>query len=108
MISGKISSGITGNIKIPGDKSISHRSIIIPSIANGISEVNNILMSDDISMKSLNYSTKENTIKAFSAGCNLVLHCNGNFKEMLIVAENSPFISKFIIKKTSQLYKILS
>ena len=48
MISDKISSGITGNIKIPGDKSISHRSIIIPSIANGISEVNNILMSDDV------------------------------------------------------------
>ena len=48
MISDKISSGITGNIKIPGDKSISHRSIIIPSISNGISEVNNILMSDDV------------------------------------------------------------
>ena len=48
MISDKISSGITGNIKIPGDKSISHRSIIIPSIAKGISEVNNILMSDDV------------------------------------------------------------
>ena len=68
----------------------------------------NILISDDISMKSLRYSIKENTIKAFSAGCNLVLHCNGNFKEMLTVAENSPFLSKFIIKKTSQFYKVLS
>mgnify|MGYP002013797878 CR=1 FL=1 len=48
MISNKINSGINGNIKIPGDKSISHRSIIIPSISNGISEVNNILMSDDV------------------------------------------------------------
>ena len=65
-------------------------------------------MSDDISMKSLKYSIKENTLKSFNAGCNLVLHCNGNYKEMLIVAKNSPFISKFIIKKTSQLYKILS
>jgi len=48
MISNKISSGINGNVKIPGDKSISHRSIIIPSISRGISEVNNILMSDDV------------------------------------------------------------
>ena len=48
MISNKISFGINGEIKIPGDKSISHRSIIIPSISRGISEVNNILMSDDV------------------------------------------------------------
>jgi beta-N-acetylhexosaminidase len=68
----------------------------------------NILMSDDISMKSLKYSIQKNTIRAFTAGCNLVLHCNGNFKEMLIVANNSPIVDKFIIKKTSQFYKILS
>jgi beta-N-acetylhexosaminidase len=67
-----------------------------------------ILISDDISMKGLKYSIKENTIRAFNAGCNLVLHCNGNYKEMLIVAENSPRLSKFITKKTSQFYRILS
>ena len=69
---------------------------------------NNILISDDISMKSLKYSIKQNTSKAFDAGCNLILHCNANYKEMVVVAKNSPLLSKFIIKKTSQLYKILS
>ncbi len=68
----------------------------------------NIIISDDISMKSLKYSIKLNTIKAFSAGCNLVLHCNANYKEMCIVAKNSPLLNKFIIKKTSQFYKFLS
>ena len=68
----------------------------------------NILISDDLSMKSLKGSLKENTIKTFKAGCNLVLHCNANQKEMKIVGKNSPFINKFIIKKTSQFYKILS
>ncbi len=68
----------------------------------------NILISDDLSMKSLKGPLKENTIKTFKAGCNLALHCNGNYKEMQIVAKNSPLISKFIIKKTSQFYKILS
>ena len=48
MISNKIKHGILGNINIPSDKSISHRSIIIPSISMGISEVNNLLMSDDV------------------------------------------------------------
>ena len=68
----------------------------------------NILISDDLSMKSLKNNMKENTIKAFEAGCNLVLHCNGNLNEMKIVGNNSPLISSFISKKTSQFYKILS
>ena len=59
-------------------------------------------------MKSLKYSVKENTIKALSAGCNLILHCNGNYQEMRTVAENSPIVDKFIIKKTSQFYNFLS
>ena len=33
---------------------------------------------------------------------------NGNLNEMRIVGNNSPLISPFIIKKTSQFYKILS
>ena len=84
-----------------------HSKKIIKLIRNNI-KYRNILMSDDISMKSLKNSIKDNTIRAFSAGCDLVLHCNGNYKEMLDVANNSPLISKFIIKKTSQFYKILS
>ena len=68
----------------------------------------NIIISDDLSMKSLKGTLKENTIKTFNAGCNLALHCNGFFKEMEIVGKNSPLIDKFILKKTSQFYKILS
>ena len=48
LISSKIYHGINGEIKIPGDKSISHRSIIIPSISNGVSEISNILKSEDV------------------------------------------------------------
>jgi beta-N-acetylhexosaminidase len=84
-----------------------HSKKIISLIRDKI-KFKNILISDDISMKGLKYSIKINTQKAFKSGCNLVLHCNGNYKEMLIVAENSPLLSKFILKKTSQFYKILS
>ena len=68
----------------------------------------NILISDDISMKALKGDIKTNTIKAISAGCNLVLHCNAKYKEMRTVAENTPLVDKFIIKKTSQFYNFLS
>ena len=84
-----------------------HSKKIIRLIRNNI-KFKNILISDDISMKSLKYSIKENTQRAFSAGCNLVLHCNGNYKEMLDVANNSPLVNTFIKKKTSQFYNILS
>ena len=67
----------------------------------------NLIMSDDISMKALKFSISKNTTQAFNAGCNLVLHCNGKYKEMLTVAKNSPLLSDFVIKKTSQLMNII-
>jgi len=84
-----------------------HSKKVINLIRNKI-KFKNILISDDISMKGLKFSIGKNTKKAFSAGCNIVLHCNAKFKEMMIVARNSPMVNKFIIKKTSQFYKILS
>ena len=68
----------------------------------------NLIITDDLSMKSLKYSLAENTKRAFEAGCNLALHCNGNIKEMTVIAENSPKVNSFIIKKTSEFYNNLS
>jgi len=67
----------------------------------------NLIMSDDISMKALKFSISKNTTQAFNAGCDIVLHCNGRYNEMLIVAKNSPLLSSFVIKKTSQLLNII-
>ena len=86
---------------------VTHSKKMIQLIRNDI-KFKSIIMSDDIAMRSLKSSIKVNTLKAFYAGCDLVLHCNGNINEMLVVANNSPLISKFIIKKTSQFYKIIS
>jgi len=93
--------------KIDQKNTVTHSKKMIKIIRNKIG-FKNILISDDLSMKSLKGTLKENTIKTFNAGCNLALHCNGNFKEMEIVGKNSPLVNKFISKKTSQFYKILS
>ena len=92
--------------KIDNKNTVTHSKKIIHLIRNKIG-FKNLLISDDLSMKSLKGNIKENTINTFKAGCNLALHCNGNLKEMEIVGKNSPLISKFIIKKTSQFYNIL-
>ena len=93
--------------KLDNNNTATHSKIVINYIRNKIG-FKNILISDDLSMKSLKGDLKTNTVKTFNAGCNIALHCNGNFNEMKIVAENSPLINSFIIKKTSQFYKILS
>tara|TARA_B100001121_G_scaffold309952_1_gene338731 strand:- start:3859 stop:4806 length:948 start_codon:yes stop_codon:yes gene_type:complete len=101
---------MTGHIifnKIDPINTVTHSKKIIRIIRDQI-KFKNILITDDISMKSLKGSLEDKTKKAFNAGCNLVLHCNGNLKEMNIVAKNSPKIDSFILKKTSQFYKILS
>ena len=92
--------------KIDPNNTVTHSKKMIKLIRNKMN-FKNILISDDLSMKSLKGTLKENTIKTFKAGCNLALHCNGNFEEMEIVGKNSPLIDKFISKKTSQFYKIL-
>ena len=93
--------------KIDNTNTVTHSKKLIKLIRKKIG-FRNILISDDLSMKSLKGTLKENTIMTFKAGCNLALHCNGNFKEMEVVGKNSPLINKFILKKTSQFYKILS
>lgn len=85
MISNKITSGINGEIKIPGDKSISHRSIIIPAISKGVSEINNILMSEDVlhtleAFKSLGVKiiNNKNKIIIYGNGLNSLRKTNKN------------------------------
>ncbi|WP_421731447.1 beta-N-acetylhexosaminidase [Brevundimonas sp.] len=47
---------------------------------------NGLLMSDDLSMKALSGSLTERAEAALKAGCDVVLHCNGDMAEMRAVA----------------------
>jgi len=73
MISNEINNGINGEPIIPGDKSISHRAVIIPSISNGICEISNILNSDDVkqtinAFKSMDVKIEQNYNKLIIYG----------------------------------------
>ncbi len=47
-ISSNKSSNLSGDIIVPGDKSISHRALIIGSMVTGILKIKNLLESDDV------------------------------------------------------------
>ena len=54
-----------------------------------------LLMSDDVSMKALSGDFASRTGAIFRAGCDIVLHCNGDMSEMVAVAaELSPLKGK--------------
>ncbi|HET8919629.1 MAG TPA: beta-N-acetylhexosaminidase [Xanthobacteraceae bacterium] len=54
---------------------------------------NGLLMSDDISMGALSGSLSQRTRAALTAGCDVVLHCNGVLSEMVEVAAAAPALA---------------
>ena len=59
---------------------------VISEIIRGEIGFTGTLMSDDISMKAIKLPLKVSASKALEAGCDIVLHCNGNINEMNEIA----------------------
>lgn len=52
-----------------------------------------LIMSDDLSMKALGGSFGVRTASALKAGCDVVLHCNGEMTEMKAIVRETPELS---------------
>ncbi|MBR9843970.1 MAG: beta-N-acetylhexosaminidase [Rhodobacteraceae bacterium] len=46
-----------------------------------------LIMTDDISMQALSGTLAERSRASIAAGCDVILHCNGDYDEMVVVAE---------------------
>ena len=66
---------------------------IIEQVIRGVIGFQGLLMSDDVSMNALSGSIAERTRAIFTAGCDMVLHCNGKLDEMREVAGQTPELS---------------
>jgi beta-N-acetylhexosaminidase len=66
---------------------------IIGEVIRDLIGFQGLLMSDDVSMNALSGSIAERTRAIFSAGCDVVLHCNGKLEEMRAVAAEAPELS---------------
>ncbi len=60
---------------------------VIDRVIRGHIGFQGILMTDDLSMKALHGGLAERTHAAFTAGCDIALHCNGEMAEMVQVAD---------------------
>ena len=63
---------------------------IIKDVIRGQMAFDGLLITDDLSMKALSGSFEQRTCDAFSAECDVVLHCNGDLAEMRSIARNAP------------------
>ena len=61
-----------------------------------------MLMSDDVSMNALAGSLAERTRAIVSAGCDMVLHCNGKLDEMREVAREAPVLSGLALDRAKR------
>jgi len=61
--------------------------IVMSQIIRGDIGFSGLIMSDDLSMKALSGSFAQRTRRALAAGCDVVLHCNGDRQEMDAVIE---------------------
>ena len=75
---------------------------IISRVIRGVIGFQGLLMSDDVSMNALSGSIAKRTKASFLAGCDLVLHCNGNFEEMREVAAETPELSGKALQRAEQ------
>ncbi|MBN8921153.1 MAG: glycoside hydrolase family 3 protein, partial [Rhizobiales bacterium] len=64
----------------------------IDEVIRGFIGFDGALMSDDVSMGALSGTLAERTRASIAAGCDLVLHCNGDLAEMQAVAAESPLL----------------
>ncbi len=88
-----VSLGMTAHIvyaDIDADAAGTQSRAVIQEIIRGEIGFEGCLMSDDISMKALGGSFADRSRKIVEAGCDIVLHCNGDMVEMREVARVVP------------------
>jgi len=72
---------------------------MVREVIRGFIGFQGLLMSDDVSMKALSGTIAERSRAAFAAGCDVVLHCNGDLNEMSAVASQAPELKGDAVKR---------
>lgn len=65
-----------------------------------------LLMSDDLSMKALSGTIRERAERSIAAGCDVVLHCNGDIAEMEMAAAGAPPLQDRAAERFAQAFAV--
>jgi beta-N-acetylhexosaminidase len=72
---------------------------MVQDVIRGFIGFQGLLMSDDVSMGALSGTIAERSAASLRAGCDVVLHCNGNLTEMMAVAGAAPELTGAAAKR---------
>lgn len=72
---------------------------IVSQVIRGFIGFKGLLMSDDVSMGALSGTIAERSHAALAAGCDVVLHCNGDLAEMMQVAGAAPELTSLAAQR---------
>ena len=75
---------------------------MIAQVIRGSIGFQGLLMSDDVSMNALQGTLAQRTRAAFTAGCDVVLHCNGKLDEMRAVASETPVLAGEALRRADR------
>ncbi|MBD24099.1 MAG: beta-N-acetylhexosaminidase [Candidatus Marinimicrobia bacterium] len=76
--------------------------IVISNIIRGEINFQGLLISDDLGMKALSGPFDERALASLEAGCDVVLHCDGNLKDMEAVARGAKTIGPRAIEAITE------
>ena len=77
--------------------------VIIQKIIKKKIRFKGLLISDDINMNAIKGSFRKKITKILSAGCDIVLHCSGNIKEIKYIQNIIPIINRNSFKKIKKI-----
>ena len=97
--------GMTAHVKytaLDPDRCASLSAIVIGETIRQDIGFDGLLMADDLSMRALGGSFAERARGVIAAGCDVALHCSGDFGEMTEIAEAAPMMTEAASERLAQ------
>lgn len=105
LLAGKAPLGMTAHVvfsAIDDSAPATLSGAVIANIIRGRIGFDGVLMTDDISMKALSGGFRGRAEAAIRAGCDVVLHCNGELGEMTEIAAGAPELAGDALRRTER------
>jgi len=87
---------------IDPDRPATTSPIVMAEVVRGFIGFTGLVMSDDLSMGALSGTVASRSLAALAAGCDMLLHCNGDLAEMEAIAAVAPALEGVALERADR------